>query len=75
MDQEKTNPLDLDGDQKISPQETAIAIAFIVVAAGLLAYFLYLVSAGQITQDTINTLIAITAAVAGREGYNRIKRK
>lgn len=75
MDQEKTNPLDLDGDHKISSQETAIAIAFIVVAAGLLAYFLYLVSAGQITQDTINTLIAITAAVAGREGYNRIKRK
>ena len=75
MDQEKTNPLDFDGDQKISPQETAIAIAFIVVAAGFLAYFLYLVSAGQITQDTINTLIAIAAAVAGREGYNRIKRK
>ena len=72
-DQEETGgPLDLDGDGKQSTQETALGVALLVVGGALAAYVLYLVSQGQITEETVKPLLAILAWVTGREGVKRL---
>jgi len=77
MDQDKDKaaggPLDLDGDGKQSTQETAIGVALVVVGGALLAYLLYLSSTGQVTEETLQPLLAVGAFLSGREGFKRLR--
>ena len=75
QDQDKATggPLDLDGDGKQSAQETAIGVALIAVGGALVAYLLYLSSTGQVTQETLQPLLAVIAFLSGREGYKRLR--
>ena len=66
------NPLDFDGDGKTSNQETAVGIAFLVVAGGLVAYLLFLTSTGQLTEESLQPLMVVLAWVASREGLKRL---
>ena len=68
----KGGPLDLDGDGKQSPQETAIGITLVVVCGALAAYLIYLSSTGQVTEETLQPLLAVLAYVTGREGFKRL---
>ena len=72
INEETGGPLDLDGDGKQSTQETALGVALLVVGGALAAYVLYLVSQGQITEETVKPLLAILAWVTGREGVKRL---
>ena len=70
---EKTHsPLDFDKDGKASTQETAIAITLLLVGGGLLAWLMWLASQGQITEQTIQPLLAVLAFLSGREGFKRL---
>ena len=68
----KGGPLDLDGDGKQSSQETAIGVALVVVGGALAAYLLYLSSTGQVTEETLQPLLAVLAWITGREGVKRL---
>ena len=68
----KGGPLDLDGDGKQSSQETALGVALVVVGGALAAYLLYLSSNGQVTEETLQPLLAVLAWITGREGVKRL---
>jgi hypothetical protein len=71
MDEDKDKkggPLDLDGDGKQSTQETALGVALVVVGGALTGYLMYLVTTGQMTEETIKPLLA----VLGREGVKKL---
>ena len=66
------SPIDFDKDGKASTQETAIAITLLVVGGGLLAWLMWLASQGQITEQTIQPLLAVLAFLSGKEGFKRL---
>ncbi len=71
-EEKKGGPLDLDGDGKQSTQETAIGVVFVVVCGALAGYLIYLSSTGQVTEETLQSLLAVLAWITGREGIKRL---
>lgn len=75
MDEDKDKkggPLDLDGDGKQSTQETALGAVLVIVGGALTGYLMYLVTTGQMTEETIKPLLAVLAYVTGREGVKKL---
>ena len=68
----KGGPLDLDGDGKQSTQETALGAVLVIVGGALTGYLMYLVTTGQMTEETIKPLLAVLAYVTGREGVKKL---
>ena len=76
MDQDEKKagggPLDLDGDGKQSTQETALGVALVIVGGALTGYLMYLTTTGQVTEESLQPLLAVLAWFAGREGVKRL---